>query len=232
MRRSIAEGPFDMKRLFVTVCAALLTLAVGRAEALPISWTDWMTTGPSVVGGTATVGATPVTVTFSGAYLFAQTGGGTNYWVPGAPYVSGAVDNAPPASDMIALNAGGAKTITFSQPVIDPILALVSWNGVTVDFGTPIQILSFGTGFWGSGTPVLNGGGTGFTGNGEVHGAIRLPGTFTSITFTDTAERWHGFTVGVTALPQVDPIPEPATLLLLGSGTALLARRLRTRPRR
>jgi hypothetical protein len=103
--------------------------------------------------------------------------------------------------------------------VKDPLLGLVSWNGNTVDFGVPIEILSFGCGFWGCGTPILNGTGTGFFGSGEVHGVIRLPGTYTSISFTDTGEFWHGLTVGVTGLP-TSTVPEPVSLILFGAGIA------------
>ncbi len=200
-----------------------LLLSSSLAVAAPISWTDWTSapTSSSVLGSLA-VGATTVGVSYSGTYSFAQTSGGTNYWTEGvpAPYTGSAlVDNAPPASDIIALNAGGLKTISFSQPIVDPLIALVSWNGNTVDFGEPIEILSFGPGFWGSGTPILNATGTGFFGSGEVHGVIRLPGAHSSIAFTDTSENWHGITVGVVGLAN-GTVPEPASLALFGFGLA------------
>ena len=206
--------------------AGLTTLlCAAGTQAAPAYWTDWTSTtaGAPQVLGTLNVSGTPVNVTFTGAYTFAITGAGTNYWSPSAPYISAAVDNAPPASDIIALNTGGAATIQFSAPVSNPLIGLVSWNGNTVDFGVPIEILSFGAGFWGNGTPILNAGGTGFFGSGEVHGVIRLPGTFSSITFTHTSENWHGLTVGVLGLGTPNGAPEPGSIALLGLAIAGLA---------
>lgn len=212
---------------------ALGVSLAGSANAVPAYWTDWtsiLTASPGVAGSLA-VGADTVGVTFTGAYNFAQTSGGTNYWNPSAPYMSAVVDNAPPAADIIALSSGGTATISFSQAVTDPLIALVSWNSNTVDFNTPIEILSYGAGYWGGGTPVLNADGDGFFGSGEVHGVIRLPGTFTSISFTHTSETWHGLTVGV--LGVADPgggnVPEPISLVLTGIGLVALAAARRRR---
>ena len=206
------------------VISTLILFSASAAGAAPVFWTDWTsaTQGtPSLAGGTLTIGSSSVGVTFSGSvpYNFVQTSGGTNYWNPSAPYISSTVDNAPPASDIISLGTGGTATITFSEAVQDPLLGLVSWNGNTVDFGVPIEFLSYGAGFFGNGTPVLNGDGDGFFGSGEVHGVLRLPGSYTSITFTHTTEVWHGFTVGVAGLPgPPNGVPEPTTMLLLGLG--------------
>jgi PEP-CTERM motif len=203
-----------------TLLAALLSLCSATTYAAPVFWTDWTTATTATPGvlGTLTTLTDTVNVTYSGPYSFVQTSGGTNYYSPSAPYLSPTVDNAPPASDIIALNAGGVKTITFSQAVRDPFIALISWNTNTVDFGVPIEIISFGAGFWGNGIPILNASGDGFFGSGEVHGVIRLPGSYTSISFTDTSENWHGFTVGVAGVSDGGTVPEPATLFLLGLG--------------
>ena len=204
-----------MKKILCTVVLLAFVLVFAAAAHADAVWTNWTTAGVGTVSGTiGTVG-----VTFTGDYSFAQiNGNGFNYWNnPSTPYISATVPNAPPNSDIIALNNGGSKTITFSQAVENPVIGLVSWNGNTVDFGVPIKILSYGTGYWGYGIPELNGTGTGFYGNGEVHGVIELPGSFTSITFTDTSENWHGLTVGAA------PVPIPGALLLFGPGLVGLA---------
>ena len=100
----------------------------------------------------------------------------------------------------------------------------MSANGNSMDFGTAISIDSFGRGFWGAGTPLLNGTGTGFFGAGEVHGVIQAAGSFTTLSFTHTTENWHGFTLGVASLASV---PEPASMLMLLTG--LLGMGLRRR---
>jgi hypothetical protein len=207
------------------LASALLVGASLGAQAGTVSWTDWTSATSTGVDGSLVVGASTVNVSFSGAYSFAQTSGGINYWNPDAPYLSSVVGNAPPASDIIALDQGGVATITFSQAVVDPLIALVSWNGNTVDFGVPIEVLSYGNGYWGGGIPVVNGSGTGFFGSGEVHGVIRLPGTYTSISFSHTSENWHGLTVGVVGLP----VPEPETYALMLAGLAAMGLALRRR---
>ncbi|MBS0507122.1 MAG: PEP-CTERM sorting domain-containing protein [Proteobacteria bacterium] len=214
--------------------ATAIALAFGctsAVQAAAVYWTDWTSTSAasSQVFGDLDVGGTNVGITFTGAYAFAQTTGGTNYWSPAAPYLSSLVGNAPPASDIIGLNTGGKATITFSQAVVDPLIALVSWNGNTVDFGVPIEFLSYGSGYWDNGTPVMNSTDTGFYGNGEVHGVIRLPGTYSSVTFTHTSENWHGFTVGAVALGNGNPVPEPGSAALISLALFTLGATLRKR---
>ena len=214
----------------------LLLASTAKAEAAPIIWTDWTTADASSASGTA--GA--VTVSFSGNISpAAQTAGGPNYWlVNSAVYTSPEVDNAPPDSDIIRLTGGtatGVQTITFSAPVVNPVLAIMSLGqpgfAVTYVFGDePFDVLNSGTGHWG-GNPA----GSLFEDPGNVlrgiegHGIIQFNGTFSSISWTmPIAEGWHGFQVGIPA-----SAPEPGILGLLGSGVAALAlRRNRTRSRR
>jgi hypothetical protein len=216
-----------MKRLALFVAAA--TFASSAVQAIPVHWADLTGATTNQVTGTITAGSDVVGVTFSGSYGFAQTSGaGINYWIEPnpalRPYTGGIVDNAPPDTDIIALSEGGPKTITFSEPVTDPFLALVSWNGNAPTFGQPFEIISQGCGFWGCGTfsAVTP---TSFIGSGELHGIIRFPGTHTSLTFTDTSEFWHGIQIGIAAVGTQPPptgVPEPTTLALLAFGLLAL----------
>jgi hypothetical protein len=184
---------------------------------------DWTSAAGSTVNGA--IGS--VNVTYSGVVPgFTQLNNtGTFYWTQGtpAPYTSGSVSNAPATTDIIGLSAAGTSTITFSQPVVNPYLALVSWNGasVTAGAGETFTYISNGTGAFGFGSfgdPPTS---TFFTGVGELHGILEIPGTWTSISFTDTTgEFWHGLTVGIGGVASTSPVPEPATgtLMLLGFG--------------
>lgn len=215
-------------KLIKIVAAAALAASAANVQATTVLWTDWtqQTNQTTTLGTVAGVG-----VAYSGARLFSQiTGGGTDYWVTtGSPtsYTQGIV-NRPVGTDIIALNEGGLKTITFASPVTNVFMALTSWNGVTATFDRPFTVVSQGAGFWGNGSFALNGTSTGFTGNGEVHGVIRFAGTIRSLSFTDTSENWHGFTIGI-GQAGVAAIPEPQSWALMIAGFGLVGAAMRRR---
>ena len=200
-------------------------------HAVPITWADWTTA--SAVSASGTIGL--VGLSFSGNISpAAQTSCGTNFWIPSAPYLSATVDNAPPPCDIIRLTGGagtGTQTLTFSSPVTNPVMAILSLGTptlvVTYDFDADFTILSFGPGFFG-GPGTLSKPASTILSGVEGHGAIQFTGTFTSISWTiPTAEFWHGFQVGLPAA-----IPEPSSVVLVLAGLMSLgAMRIRRRVR-
>jgi hypothetical protein len=119
-------------------------------------------------------------------------------------YTSATVTNLPSVSDAIRILGPGTHTITFAQPMTNPILAILSLGGlgtVKLDFGIqPVTLLKTGPGNWGTGTPLV------VTGNvvsgKESNGLLQFPGTMTSLTFSsDLTENWWGFTVGIPITP-------------------------------
>jgi hypothetical protein len=226
---------FGGEKIMKRIAIRALCLSVGAAMtvfAAPVVWTDWTAATNGNTGaasGIITPSAGPsIDVAYSGEVFFAQTAGGTNYWNPGTPYMSATVSNAPPAADIVSLIGGhpGVNTVTFSSPVTNPIMAILSLGQpgflITYDFDAPFDVLSFGPGYWGPPGTLTELPGDVLQGN-EGHGAIQFQGTFSSISWTTpVAENWHGFTVGV---PE-STIPEPAnwTIGLLGSLTLVLAR--------
>lgn len=222
--------------------AAVIAFAASGAQAATmVNWVDWTAFTANSATGTMTVGSTTVGVTMTNSVnnAFVITGAGTNYWTTPTSYTStnctaGAkcAANGPPASDIVALSAAGTVTISFDKAVKDVYFAFTSWNGQSaVDYTTTLELLSYGPGYWGNGTPSLLDSDT-VSHAGETHGTLLLPGNLNGFAFTTYFnENWHGFTIGTAGLasPGPSPIPLPAAgwLLLSGFGglAALRARR-------
>jgi hypothetical protein len=241
-----------VQTLAVAMFAASV-LASSSASAAPYYFVNW--TSANVSGGSASGVITlpdfsTVTVGFQsyqadgslGTLAFAQTSGGINYWAPSTPYISAQVENAPPDTDILALEGGLNQTyrVTLSEPIKDPIMAIVSLGNpnlpTTYDFDSPFDIVSQGSGYWGgSATALQELSGDILRGN-EGHGVIQFLGTFDSFSWTvPTFEYWHGFTFGIRTTPRIEPgpsptpVPEPSLLALTSLALGLLgvARRRR-----
>ncbi len=203
------------------LCLATLLVAQ-TASAGYVEWTDW-TQASYGASGSATGSIGSIGIQYAGDVTFAQLGTGTNYWIEKtpAPYTANSVvDNGPTASEMVAMSlANITNTVTFSETVYDPIMAIVSQGQyglpVTYDFDANFTVLSEGHGYWGDGwyeqptADVLKG--------FELHAAIQFYGAYDSISWTaNPYEYWHGFTFGLG--DQAFEVPEPTTALLAGLG--------------
>lgn len=219
----------------IAATAVAAVAATSPAQAQTISWTDWISSAPGSASGTMTFGTTTVNVGFTGDYTEVVTACGTNYWTNPTTYQGEGVPNAPAGCDIVRLSKGGLKTITFSSPVVDPLVAFVSWNGQPTSgivFSSMLELVNEGPGYWGDGNITVSG--NTMYPTGEAHGTVRMKGTYSSISFTDADEHWHGITVGSVALappPPVNAVPEPATVVLMGTGLAGLAVAARRRRR-
>lgn len=224
------------------------------AHAVNVSWVDWQSqstdqAGQVTVTGQLTLSGQTIDVTYTNpnGIAFLQSGSGTNYFdtrarqgaydVATSPYRSAGpngIDNAPTASEMIALRYAGQQTLSFSAPVEGLYFSYVSLNGNGYGFDRDFQILSSGNmnldgagtdqcGYWGCGTStkqVIAGPTPEYrlTGTGEPHGTIFMDGSVSSVTWNSlNEENWNGFTIGVAELSTV---PLPASIVGLGLGVA------------
>jgi PEP-CTERM motif len=216
-----------LRTLGRAVVALALFAGAQHASAVTIYWADWTQAFQGETTGTAsatiTVPGDTVTVSYTG-----QVTGNTNVagtypsWGPASTFSGGTVGNPPDFLDIIALTGGtstGTNTITFSTPVVNPVMAFWSLG----QGGETIQYI-FGDEEFNveSGGPSAEFGGQSITeepGNIvqgiEGNGTVQFIGTFSKIDWTvPNFENWHGFTLGIAG--EAGPsVPEPGTLVLL-----------------
>jgi len=231
-----------MNRLLLICVVAGLGTGVS-SQASVIAWTHWTTDVVSNTAGSAAgvinAASGNVNITYTGdvaspTQVNTTTTTGTDYWNHPTTYTGGIVSNAPDSlnHDVISFSQGNTVTdmVTFSQAVVNPILAIVSLNNANLSFSTPVTVLASGVGSFGGGTLFVTTPNTLLQDTGDGNGIVELAGTFNSFTFVHTsAEFWAGFTIGIQDVAS-SAVPEPGTMLLMGCGlaAAMIGRRLAT----
>jgi hypothetical protein len=107
----------------------------------------------------------------------------------------------------------GTDTATVHLPGIDTTLATFDFGGVSVPMGSIVTFTQ----------SLLVGPGTAYfdVGTGGVPGIVETEGT------TPPLDVLRQYSVGIIVTEQTSPVPEPGSLLLVGSGLAFLIRRRR-----
>ena len=212
-----------------TLPVLVLSLGCSLAGAAPIHWNTWA----SMSAGAIPITNGIVSVTYSGTVFDV---GGYSSWLPASTYADGIiVDNAPVAANSTLELHGGdntVNTVTFSLPVVDPVMAIFSLGqrGVRARFDfinvTPIFVVG---GPNADVPPHFGGPGIAIVVNGnsvsgvEGNGTVQFKGTFESISWRNPVfEHSYGFNIGITGA-----VPEPQTYMLLLLGIGLVAIRAR-----
>ena len=201
----------------------LAALVSADAFAVPIHWNTWS----SASSGSISAGST-VNVAFATTNFHADV---PNYpsWSPSSTFADGVmVDNGPAqANGIMQLDGDTAalNTLTFSVPVVDPVIAIWSLGqgGVEASFDfvgvAPVLVAGGSSAEYGGSSITVSGN----TVSGrEGNGTIQLIGTYSSIQWTNpTYEYWYGFNVGIADVRKT-AVPEPGQLLLFLLGLGLL----------
>lgn len=181
--------------------------------AAPVNWNFWMFNQ----SGFIPVGNQNITVSYSSAdYHDVILGAPT--WSPASTWADGTIisNGLTPNNNIMQIFGGTStvNTLSFSQPVVDPVLAIWSLGSVVQGSASfvftglnPLNIVGGPSAEYGGSPLTLSG----VTVSGiEGNGSIQFLGTYSSISWTNPQfEDYYGFNVGV-----VDVVPEPSALLL------------------
>jgi PEP-CTERM motif len=218
-----------MKKLLLGV--ALAVLGSATAANATVVWTNWTAGTPT--SATGTMGS--VGVSYSGENDCLNCN--TSNWSPASTWQAGPVTNAPLGNSGIQLTGGNADlvdTLTFSTPVLNPVLAIVSLGqpglSASFNFDPTLSFTVLGGGpssNWGGGP--LSSTGSNVLGS-EGNGLVLFNGLVSEISWTNPRnEFFYAFTVG-----EVGAVPEPSTWALMIAGflgLGFMAYRKRAAPR-
>ena len=191
----------------------LISINIAAANAATI-WTDW-TSATVGTNGTAVGLLGSTNVNYNGQLIGAVTNGTTTVWNPSTSYLGGSVDVTPDSvGDLLGISQS-TGTITFSSPVLNPVIAFWSLgapgSSASFVFNQNPALQSGGPNTIYGGSSIYVVGNTVF-GN-EGNGVVMFQGTFSSLSWTSSPEYWYGITVGTAS-----PVPVPAAIWLFASG--------------
>jgi hypothetical protein len=203
----------------ITASLALLLLCASTSLAAPVDWNYWT----SNQNGFLPSGNQNLTVTYSSAD-YHTTILGIPTWTPTTTWADGTIlsNGLTPFNNVMQIFGGTetVNTLTFSQPVIDPVIAIWSLGSVVqgsasfVFTGYNPQLIVGGPSSEYGGNPLTL---SGVTVSGvEGNGSVQFLGTYTSISWTNPQfEDYYGFNVGILGV-----VPEPSSYLLAAFGAA------------
>ena len=201
---------FLLKATTSTLLASSALLAVLPARA-DVVWADWTVT-KSTPPGTVVAGAE--LATFDGLSQTAIFAGPLKPNAVSAAAASGAAGTA--AGSRVSFNTeSGTRTITFSQAVTNPLLAIWgletgnSFN--TYDFFQTPTLVS-GSQFSIAGNRLSGGKTSG------ADGVVQFLGTYTQLSWTNQCDEDSYLSVGL----NVAAVPEPQTYALMIAGLGML----------
>jgi hypothetical protein len=181
--------------------------------AAPVNWNYWTFN----TSGFMPVGNQNVTVTYSSTD-FHDVILGAPSWNPTSTWADGTIlSNGLTQANNVMQIFGGTSTVntlSFSQPVVDPVLAIWSLGSVVQGSASfvftglsPLNIVGGPSAEY-AGNPLTL---SGVTVSGiEGNGSIQFLGTYSSLSWTNPQfEDYYGFNVGV-----LDVVPEPSSLVL------------------
>ena len=117
--------PRGLRLVFAVAVFVAAALYVPASHADPVTWATWTT---ATLGNNriASGNIGGISVTYTGQIFNFQNG--YPQWLPSTSYLGGDVSNAPPLGYLIGIEGGTTQTetITFSKPVVNPVLAIWS----------------------------------------------------------------------------------------------------------
>ncbi len=201
----------------ITACFAILLIGASAIHAAPVDWNYWMFNQAGFIQS----GNQIVNVSYSSAD-YHDVILGTPTWTPTSTWADGTIlSNGLTPNNNVMMIFGGTPTVntlSFSQPVIDPVIAIWSLGSVVqgpasfVFTGYNPQLVVGGpSSEYGGGPLTLSG----VTVSGlEGNGSVQFLGTYTSISWTNPQfEDFYGFNVGILGV-----VPEPSSYLLAALG--------------